>query len=226
MAEFTARTVAPDHPALRGVAEFATTDETYVHRALSADRTVLQVRDEQGRAEPYTWIREPGAGSVPGAASGRVYYTALGHDARTWGQPAFQAQLAQAIRWAAKRDDLTWSPPALTNLDAQLPNYTPGARWGSEGAPIAKLQAPLAPEESRRLMQLPPGFDARLFASEPDVVKPIALSFDARGRLWVLESVDYPNDKRPDGVGNDRVKILEDTDGDGRADRFQVFAEG
>src|SRR5262249_45833083 len=125
-----------------------------------------------------------------------------------------------------------WKGPELSYRDAKLPNYTPGARWGTESAPISKLQEPLSPADSRRMMQLPPGFDARLFASEPDVAKPIALSFDARGRLWVLESADSPNDKppgAPDGtppVGHDRIKILEDHDGDGRADEVKVFAEG
>jgi len=240
--EFTARMLAEsrDHPALGGVSEFATWDETYVHRALTADRLVLQVRDEGGRAEPVTWVREQG----PGPRKGRVYYTALGHDQRTWAQPAFQAQLAQAIRWAAGRPDFTIEPPKLTFSDAKLPNYTPGAQWGTEGAPISKLQDPLSPKDERRTMQLPPGFDARLFASEPDVVKPIALSFDARGRLWILESVDYPNDKVEklpasavaSGAGNDaaaprghdRVKILEDKDGDGRVDanEIKLFVDG
>jgi len=218
MAEFTLRRVGRDHPALRGVAEFATTDETYVHRELARDRTVLQVRDEEGREEPFTWVREQG--------KGRVYYTALGHDARTWAQPPFHAQLAQAVRWAAGRPDFEFTPPQRTFTDARLPHYTPGARWGTEGEPIAKVQAPLSPEDERRLMQLPPGFDARLFASEPQVVKPIAMSFDSRGRLWVLESVDYPNDKKPGGVGLDRIKILEDRDGDGRADGATIFADG
>jgi putative membrane-bound dehydrogenase-like protein len=224
MGELTARTVAADHPALRGVAEFATVDETYVHRALAADRTLLQVRDDGDAQEPYTWTREQG--------KGRVYYTALGHDARTWGQPAFVAQLAQAIRWAGGRPGFEFAPPKTEEEQALLPNYAPGERWGTEGAAITRMQKPLSPADERRTMQLPPGFDALLFAAEPDVVKPIALSFDAKGRAWVLESVDYPNVKLPraaDGsppLGHDRVKILEDTDGDGRVDATKLFAEG
>jgi len=97
MGPFTAHSIAPDHAALRGVEEFATVDETYVHRALAADRTVLQTRDENGKPEPYTWVRSQG--------KGRVYYTALGHDAKTFTQPAFHEQMIQAIRWAADRED-------------------------------------------------------------------------------------------------------------------------
>src|SRR5690606_34014730 len=52
------------------------------------------------------------------------------------------------------------------------------------------------------------------------------MAWDEKGRLWVIETVDYPNEVRQqDGVGSDRIKICEDTDGDGRADKFTVFAE-
>src|SRR5205809_7287975 len=64
-----------------------------------------------------------------------------------------------------------------------------------------------------------------LFASEPDIAKPISFAWDERGRLWVCETRDYPHGVRPSGEGNDRIKICEDTDGDGRADKFTVFAD-
>ena len=70
------------------------------------------------------------------------------------------------------------------------------------------------------------GFDVQLFASESDgAVKPVAIRFDARGRLWVVGSTVYPQ-LRPGEVANDKVTILEDTDHDGRADRTTVFADG
>ena len=65
-----------------------------------------------------------------------------------------------------------------------------------------------------------------LFASEPEIVNPIYFQWDERGRLWVVESPDYPNEIKPGRKGNDRIKICEDTDGDGMADKFTVFAEG
>jgi len=55
-------------------------------------------------------------------------------------------------------------------------------------------------------------------AGEPDIVQPIAMTFDTRGRLWVVECLSYPK-WRADGKGNDRVVILEDTDGDGKSTR-------
>ena len=51
------------------------------------------------------------------------------------------------------------------------------------------------------------------------------MTFDERGRLWVIEAIDYPNDVLNGSPGDDRIKILEDTNGDGRADKFTVFAE-
>jgi len=70
------------------------------------------------------------------------------------------------------------------------------------------------------------GFEANLFASEADgVVKPIQIRFDARGRLWVIGSSVYPQIE-PGQEPNDKVLILEDTDGDGRSDKTTVFADG
>ena len=91
--EFTAEIVAPGHPAIEGVTPFTTWDETYVHTKHNpVDRTVLMERvDEQGR-EPYTWVRTQG--------KGRVFYTAFGHDQRTWSQPGFQQLVEQGVVWA------------------------------------------------------------------------------------------------------------------------------
>ncbi len=52
------------------------------------------------------------------------------------------------------------------------------------------------------------------------------MAWDEKGRLWVIETVDYPNTVRDtEGEGDDRIKICEDTDGDGRADKFTIFAD-
>ena len=71
-------------------------------------------------------------------------------------------------------------------------------------------------------MTLPEGFTATLFAGEPDVVQPIAMTFDDRGRLWVVECLSYPKwTDKPEGA--DRVILFEDTDGDGKFDKRQVI---
>lgn len=81
---------------------------------------------------------------------------------------------------------------------------------------------PIPLREVAGRMTLPEGFKATLFAGEPDVVQPIAFTFDDRGRLWVVECLSYPQwtDKRE---GRDRVVIFEDTDGDGKLDTRKVF---
>src|SRR5688572_26848648 len=84
----------------------------------------------------------------------------------------------------------------------------------------------LAPEESEKRINLPKGFEARLFASEPEVVNPVAMTWDERGRLWVLELYEYPRGAPKGQKGRDRIKILEDTDADGKADKVSVFADG
>jgi len=83
---------------------------------------------------------------------------------------------------------------------------------------------PYSPEEAIEAMTVPPGFAVELVAAEPDIVNPIAMAFDDQGRIWVTESLEYP--RREPGPGRDRVKVLEDTDGDGRADKITVFAGG
>ena len=84
---------------------------------------------------------------------------------------------------------------------------------------------PLTPQEQRGTFHLPEGFEVQLFAAEPDIGKPMNMAFDARGRLWVTQSWEYPFPAK-EGQGGDRISILEDTNGDGRADKFTVFAEG
>src|SRR5437868_4822478 len=82
----------------------------------------------------------------------------------------------------------------------------------------------LTPAEAVKKMTVPEGFSVEIVASEPDVVNPVAMTIDERGRFWITESFEYP--RREPGPGRDRIKILEDTDGDGNAEKMTVFAEG
>ncbi|WP_109699295.1 PVC-type heme-binding CxxCH protein [Chitinophaga deserti] len=215
---FNVTTLDTTHPVMQGLQPFTTWDETYIHDHLSDDRTVLQERPEQGRNEPWTWVKEYG--------SGRVFYTAYGHDERTWSQTGFHQLLKNGILWAAgdkaKKRWEAWraSMPTLEYRDeANIPNY-------EKRDPAPRYQLPLSPEASAKLIQVPPGCELQLFASEPDIINPIAMAWDEKGRLWVIETVDYPNTVRgTEGQGDDRIKICEDTDGDGRADKFTIFAD-
>lgn len=81
------------------------------------------------------------------------------------------------------------------------------------------------PKKQLESFKIEEGFEVTLFASEPLVAKPIQMNWDAQGRLWVISSTAYPHLKTGEEA-NDKVFVLEDTDGDGVADKSTVFAEG
>ncbi len=213
----------PNHEILKDYQEIKTVDETYMHTKLQKDNIVLQTRKlgkdqlnlKPGQTEePYTWIRNYG--------KGRVFYTAYGHDERTWEDLGFLNLVTKGILWAVgeqKQDILAkLDLPSLHYRKAKLPNYEKreNAMW---------QQIPLSPEESMKFIQVPVDFNLSLFASEPDVMHPIAMTWDHRGRMYVLITKDYPNERKESG-GSDYILICEDTDKDGKADKFTKFAEG
>jgi putative membrane-bound dehydrogenase-like protein len=87
----------------------------------------------------------------------------------------------------------------------------------------AALAAPPAAPAS---YQLHPALEMSLYAREPDVVSPVALTFDEAGRCYVVEMRDYPYGFGPQRKPGGTIRLLEDTDGDGKADRSVLFAEG
>jgi len=92
-----------------------------------------------------------------------------------------------------------------------------------EPAPLAFK--PLTPEEQQKTFQLAEGLEIQLYAAEPLIGNPIHMNFDSRGRLWVACSPIYPQ-LRPGATPNDSIVILEDTNGDGVADKQTTFADG
>src|SRR4051794_10460642 len=94
---FRTEIAEPDHPVMKGFKGFESWDETYVYtKHNEKDRTVLEYRKEGEKKEPWTWVRTQG--------KGRVFYTAWGHDHRTWGNPGFQELVERGIRWACGQD--------------------------------------------------------------------------------------------------------------------------
>ncbi len=85
---------------------------------------------------------------------------------------------------------------------------------------------PMPAAEAAAKLRLPPGFSATVFAAEPDVRNPIAMAWDARGRLWVAENYTYAEGGRKFELNlRDRILIFEDKDGDGRFDTRKVFTD-
>ena len=250
---FRTRIVQPNDPIMKGFDGFASFDETYVHtKHNDENRVVLEVRADDQGFEPYTWTRTQG--------QGRVFYTAWGHDERTWSNPGFVNLMERGIRWAVGRDpqetpefrdpqvvaipEMTPFPPVddktfqFEDVGPKIPHYTKGQKWGVQGDAKTLMQKPLSPLESIKRFSTPVGFEVQLYAAEvsPEgndksypwagfVGKPISMTWDERGRLWVCETYDYPNELQPQGQGRDRIRICEDTDGNGQADKFTVFAE-
>src|SRR5262245_51511175 len=81
------------------------------------------------------------------------------------------------------------------------------------------------PELERKSFQVADGFEVNLFAADPLLAKPIQMNFDTRGRLWIASSEAYPQIK-PGAKANDKIIILEDTKGVGKADKTTVFMDG
>lgn len=229
---FRTQIARPDHELLKGFRGFESWDETYVHNKHNEqDRTVLEYREDKEGKEPWTWVRTHG--------KGRVFYTAWGHDERTWGNPGFHNLIERGTRWAVGQDpqlagafsdrrEMTAKRKDVKPFEyqpAKVPFYPAGERWGTQAEPISKMQKPLEPAESQKHYVTPVGFELKLFVAEPQIGKPIAMTWDERGRLWVAETVDYPNEMQKPGEGRDRIRICEDTDGDGVADKFTIFAE-
>jgi len=116
---------------------------------------------------------------------------------------------------AAADAKTTTLPPVKTNYSAGnskngSPNYLPG-------------------DEALKTFTVPAGYKVELFASEekfPDLANPVRLTFDNRGRLWVATMPSYPQWCPGDAKPDDKILILEDTDGDGKADKQTIFARG
>lgn len=220
--EFTTSIVAPKHPAMTDVKEFNAWDETYVHSGQTDDREILMVRQPEGddnitKPEPWTWTRTQG--------KGRVFYTASGHDQRVWKLDEFHQLLKSGILWAVGDERratyekfISDRTPLNYEKRANIPNYE------KRPEPLP-FQLPLSPQDSLSYTQVPVGWKLELFASEPDIINPIWMQWDHRGRLWVLETIDYPNTVRSEEPGDDSLKILEDTTGDGKCDKVTVFAD-
>lgn len=189
----------PSHLSERYLAHFDVVMQVMSDSEVGAARQSLIEKFKQGGRE---WIRYADGRRPADPVLREAVLGAVGREAKSAWEHSSQAR------------------PPLRRLPGDVPNY--------ERRPEAvRYQAPLSPQDSLRYTQVPADCELRLFAAEPDVVKPIALAWDERGRAWVVEARDYPHGLVDEGEpGKADVKICEDTDGDGRADKFTVFADG
>ena len=157
---------------------------------------------------------------------------AFGRRYKPYGPDNYPAEIAKIRQMTAIRDTAVWLalegkqmdlaaadeqtltlPPVETNYEPSEESEVPRYVYGREA--LDKLQTA-------------PGYEIEIFASEQefeDLANPVQLSFDNQGRLWVATMPSYPHYKPGDGKPNDKLLILEDTDGDGKADKQITFAD-
>jgi putative membrane-bound dehydrogenase-like protein len=158
------------------------------------------------------------------AETGKVVYSANGDDTETLKRVAVDLGKFKGAKLVIKLTDNETSGWGHINFDDfRLHDQQPqGAIRPQNAAPDTYANAGLSPTAAAKAMTVPPGFKVDLIAGEPDVVQPIALAIDDRGRLWVAEAYSYPHRVAPDQA-KDRILIFEDKDGDGSFETRKVF---
>jgi len=149
-----------------------------------------------------------------------------------FGSDNYPAEIKKIREMTANRDQAIWATLKGETFDLKAADEktTPLVEIETNYDPTRKNGNPeyLYGDSAISKLTVPEGYKIELFASEkdfPDLANPVQLSFDNQGRLWVATMPSYPHyapgSKRPD----DKLLILEDTDGDGKADKQTVFAD-
>jgi hypothetical protein len=158
--------------------------------------------------------------SLDGVDAKKIVTPPAGDDAKALVQSVRDAVLG-AVGDARKKDWETF----LAQREPEKREPNPNVANYERRAEAITFVEPLSVKGSKERTQVAPDLRLELFAAEPDIAKPIAFAWDERGRCWVAETRDYPHGVQRTGEGNDSIKICEDTDGDGKADKFTVFAD-
>jgi lysophospholipase L1-like esterase/uncharacterized cupredoxin-like copper-binding protein len=154
-------------------------------------------------------------------------YYVMGGRKNPFGVVNFPAEMSKLDAMVAHRDD---------RVHALAAGRDPGQINDAETGAFTDIESNYAgpeivfrdPSDTKAGFDIPDGFELQCFASEqdfPELANPVALSFDAQGRLWVLVIPTYPQ-YLPGVKPEDKLLVLEDVDGDGKADTCNVFAEG
>ncbi len=149
-----------------------------------------------------------------------------------FGPDNYPAELLKTRQMTAIRDEAIWKAAKGEKMDVAAAdaktNVLPSVKTNYNPDKNGSLEY-LYGKEALSKLKVAPGYKIEMFASEkefPDLVKPNQLSFDNKGRLWLTTMPTYPAWKPGDKKPNDKIIILEDTNGDGKADKSTIFAEG
>jgi plastocyanin len=157
------------------------------------------------------------------------YYYIKGGRMEPYGVVNFPGELKKLLQMTEARDEAIWA----TAVNPVTPvNPVPPDDKTTDPLPVITGDRPInewvSPAEELKAFKIDPRFEVSLFASEEDFpelfVKPIAIRFDGKGRLWVSTSTTYPQ-IMPGEAPQDKILILEDTNGDHRADKCSVWAD-
>lgn len=224
--------VDQEHPITKGISNFDWKDEVYNQMDMSPDVHVLATSFvDVFNIWPQLWTYEKTWAG--GSAPYRCFVSIPGHEFDVFNSPTYRAILLRGIAWAGKRPNVEEfvKPEELASL-----TYPAGG--------------PRRAKDAVKAMQLHPEFNVTLAADENVAEKIMSLDWDPQGRLWVVETPEYPggrdvnkndfkaywnraqdpanfpvNGKQP-RKPKDRISILTDTDGDGVMDKKVVFADG
>jgi len=154
-------------------------------------------------------------------------YYIYGGRKEPFGVVNFPAEFAKLRKMVEVRDRRVWDVAQGKAVPAQIDDSNTGDFVDIQTN--IKFEVKItSPEDSRQTFRVPEGYEVNLFASEvefPDLQNPVQMTFDSQGRLWVCTMPSYPQ-YLPGVPVNDKVLIFEDTDGDGKADKQTVFADG
>lgn len=214
------------HPITRGASNFDIKDEIYHDLHMEPDANILATSFHSVFVVgPQMWTYEK--------EKSRSFVWLIGHEYESFNQPHVRALLLRGIAWAGQRE----------NVDELCKKEELASLKYPAGGPVA-------PEKAAQTIQAHPDFAVNLVASEPLMEKPISMDWDAQGRLWVAETPEYPGGRtinkndamvalwavnnaetvqsgdKENRPAKDRISWLEDTNGDGVADRKHVFADG
>ena len=193
-------------------------------KGVAKGEKVDKAKDATGKERASIYDIQPQAWAFEGAKHRAVVF--LQNAPATLQHASIRAFIFRALAWTTRREN---ADELCTKADLADLRYPAGG--------------PLRAADAIKQFEMQPGFRATVVASEPLITKPIAIQWDARGRLWVAETPEYPNGRRPlstepwketsalepgryDRPARDRISILEDTDGDGVMDKKTVFHEG